>query len=294
MEFRPARALLLLVGAHALFTLLDATGKHLARDMGVPLIAFIRHGGQVVLMLAVLGPRHGRALLKSHRPRLQLYRGLAISGFTLFFFSALLRLPQAEATSINFIAPFAVMLLAGPLLGERVGRVRWFGAAGGFLGMLAIIRPGSALDPVGIGFVLLTVVCNVAFQILTRKLATIDNSLATIFQSALIATIVSAAMLPALGLWGAWPQHLDRQEILLLLSLGVTGAIGQWLFIRAYFWSSASFIAPLVFLQVLWAVASGWVFFDQFPDPISLSGMLLVLVSGVATLVFETRRAVWR
>ncbi|MBI2802186.1 MAG: EamA family transporter [Gammaproteobacteria bacterium] len=131
MEFRPARALFLLVGAHALFTLLDATGKHLARDMGVPLIAFIRHGGQVLLMLAVFGPRHGRALLKTQRPRLQLYRGLAISGFTLFFFTALLRLPQAEATSINFIAPFAVMLLAGPLLGERVGRVRWLGASSG-------------------------------------------------------------------------------------------------------------------------------------------------------------------
>jgi drug/metabolite transporter (DMT)-like permease len=281
------RAVLLLVGAQAFFTLLDATGKRLAQDMGIPLISFARHAGQIVVMLLLIAPRHGRRMLASAHPRLQWARGLAMSGFTMLFFTALMRLPQAEATAINFIAPLLVMLLAGPLLGEHVPWTRWVGAGCGFFGMLAIVRPGAALDPIGVGFALLTVVCNVGFQLLTRRLATLDDTMATVFRSALIACAASAAMLPLQERWGGWPATLDTSQLLLLLSMGVTGTIGQLCFIRAYYWSSASFIAPLVYLQLLWAVASGRVFFAQFPDMVTLLGMSLIVASGIGTMFAE-------
>ena len=60
--FHPLRALALLVGAQSLFALLDAVGKALSHDMGIPLIALVRHAGQALLMVAVLGPRMGRTL----------------------------------------------------------------------------------------------------------------------------------------------------------------------------------------------------------------------------------------
>ena len=61
-RFDPLRALALLIGAQTLFALLDATGKRLSHDMGIPLIALARHAGQVILMLLVLSavcPCHG-------------------------------------------------------------------------------------------------------------------------------------------------------------------------------------------------------------------------------------------
>ncbi len=284
------RALSFLLAAQLFFTLLDATGKHLANDIGIPLIALARHLGQAALMLAILGPSLGFALVRTAHWQLQCWRGIVLGAFTLFFFTALLRLPQAEATAIVFIAPFAVMLLAGPLLGERVSWVRWCGAGTGFLGMLVIVRPGTALDPIGLLFALLTVACSVAFQVLTRRLATIESSFTTIFLSALIGVVVSAAVLPLQGSWGGWPDALDGRDIVLLLSLGLTGAVGQWCFIRAYFWSSASFVAPLVFLQLLWAGASGYVFFGDLPDTVSLFGMLLIVAGGAGSMIGEMRR----
>lgn len=288
-SFHPLRALALLACAQALFALMDATSKLLAADMGIPLIALVRHAGQMLLMLAFLGPRMGRRLISSGHGWLQFWRGLALSGFTLFFFSALFRLPQAEATAINFIAPFIVMLLAGRLLGERVSVGKWIGAAVGFLGMLLLVRPGSALDQIGIVFALLTVVCNVAFQLLTRRLALVEDSFTTMFLSAAISVVVSALLLPLQDVWGGWPETLSLRQGLMLLALGVIGAVSQWCFIRAYVWSSASFVAPLLFMQLLWSTATGLLFFGQLPDRTSLAGIAVILASGVATMLYAAR-----
>lgn len=288
-SFHPLRALALLAGAQALFALMDATGKQLASDMGIPLISLVRHAGQALLMIAVLAPRMGRRLVQTRHPWLQLWRGLAMSGFTLFFFTALFRLPQAEATAINFIAPFIVMLLAGHLLGERVTRAKWLGAAVGFLGMMLLVRPGSELDRIGILFALLTLVCNVAFQLLTRRLALIEDSFTTMFYSAAISVLVSALLLPLQDIWGGWPSGISLQQAAMLLALGVLGAVSQWCFIRAYVWSSASFIAPLLFTQLVWSTAAGYVFFAQLPDALSLLGIAVILASGVATMLYAAR-----
>src|SRR5690606_15251099 len=286
---RPLRAFAYLTAALICFVLLDATGKRLATEMGIPLISLVRHSGHALLMLVLLAPTLGTMLWRTKRPGLQLLRGLSLAGFTLFFFTALGRLPQAEATAINFIAPFAVMLLAGPLLGERVGWPRWMGAALGFVGMLLVVRPGANLDPVGVVFVLLTVLCNIAFQLLTRTLAATENSLTTIFLSSLVGIVVSAAVLPLQESWGGWPQALDTRQITLLASLGVTGMVSQWLWIRAYYWSSASFIAPLIFLQILWATLAGWGFFGQLPDTPSFIGMAVIGASGAAVMLLDRR-----
>ena len=288
-NFHPLRALALLVGAQTFFALLDATGKTLSRDMGIPLIALVRHAGQAALMLLVLGPRMGAQLFVTGHVALQVWRGLSMAGFTLFFFTALFRLPQAEATAINFIAPFIVMLLAGRLLAEQVGRVRWIGAGVGFLGMLVLVRPGSQLDHVGVVFALLTVVCNVSFQLLTRHLAQLDNSFTTMFISAAVSVVISAALLPLQGWWGGWPSSISTQQILMLTALGVLGAISQWCLIRAYVWSSASFIAPLLFMQLIWSTTTGYLFFGQLPDQYSLLGILVILASGAGTMFLATR-----
>lgn len=282
--FRPLRALGFVLGAQCFFTLLDATGKALAHDLGIPLLSLVRHGGQALLMLLVLAPRFGGQLWRTAHPGLQLLRGLSIGLFTLFFFSALGRLPQAEATALAFLAPFVVMVAAGPLLGETVPLARWLGAALGFTGMLVILRPGNGLDAIGVIYALLTVVCSVVFQLLTRRLATLEHSLTTVYLSALLGALVSLAALPLQSSWGGWPQTLDVRQGLLMASLALTGMLGQWMWIRAYYWSSASFVAPLTFLQLVLAVGAGYLFFAQLPDPATLAGIALIVVAGALSM----------
>lgn len=285
------RAFAFLMAAHIAFVLLDATGKSLATDMGVPLVSLIRHAGHAVLMLAVLGPTMGLALVRTGHPWLQFFRGLLLVGFTLSFFTALRELPQAEATAITFVTPFFVMLLAGPLLGESVTWRRWLGAAGGFVGMILVIRPGANLPMIGVAFALVTVACNIGFQLLTRRLAITENSMTTVFLTSLVGIAVSSALLPLQEAWGGWPTTLEARHWALFAALGLFGVVSQWCLIRAYYWSSASFVAPLVFVQIVWATLSGAAFFGQWPDAVSLAGMAFICASGIGAMLADARAA---
>jgi drug/metabolite transporter (DMT)-like permease len=290
---RPLRAFAFLFTGLIFFVLMDSIGKALAAQMGTPLISFFRHAVHALLMLAVVGPSLGKALIRTRRPGLQIIRGLTLAGFTLSFFSALGYLPQAEATAIAFITPFFVMLLAGPTLGERVTIWRWLGAAGGFAGMLLLLRPEANLNPTGVAFALVTVACSIAFQLLTRKLSSLpgETTAATLMITALVGAAVSVMTLPLMPVWGGWPDTYTSLMILQLLAIGVCGAISQLCLVRAYFWSSASFVAPLTFLQIVWAAVAGWVFFGDLPDALGGLGIAIICASGIASMLAERHLA---
>jgi drug/metabolite transporter (DMT)-like permease len=83
------RAVLFLLGAHITFSLMDATGKALSRDIAVPLVVLARNGFTLLFMAVALLPLMGWALVRVKHLKLQLWRGLALFGFTTFFFTAL-------------------------------------------------------------------------------------------------------------------------------------------------------------------------------------------------------------
>ena len=287
---RPLRAFATLLTGLVFFALMDSLGKALATQMGTPLISFFRHAVHALLMLAVVGPTLGKALIRTERPGLQIIRGLTLAGFTLSFFSALGYLPQAEATAIAFITPFFVMLLAGPTLGERVTLWRWLGAAGGFAGMLLLLRPEANLNPTGVYWALVTVACSIVFQLLTRKLSSLpgETTAATLMITALVGTVVSGLTLPWMPVWGGWPEAYTPLMGLQLVGIGVCGTISQLCLVRAYYWSSASFVAPLTFLQIVGAAFAGWLFFGDLPDALGALGIAVICASGIASMMAET------
>ena len=282
-----------LMGAHITFALMDATGKALSRDIAVPVVVLARNGFTLLFMAVALLPVMGWALVRIKHLKLQLWRGLALFGFTMFFFTALKFLPQAEATAINFITPFFVMLLAGPVLREKVGWWRWVATATGFAGMLLVIRPGANLAVIGVVCALLTMLCNIAFQLLNRKAAQLENPLASVFWSSMVGFVGALLALPLIGqvdVLGTIPSALTPMQWALMVSFGLSGSVSQYCLIRAYYYSSASFVATLVYLQIIWAVAAGWGFFGQLPDGITFLGISIITLSGIAVALFEMRR----
>ena len=114
-------------------------------------------------------------IVQTKRTGLVIVRGLCLVVASFFFALALQRMPIAETVSIVYLSPIVVVLLARPLLGERIGTVGWIAVVIGFAGVLLIVRPGGGLDPIGVGFVLCNVVVTVAYYMLSRVLCPLPS-----------------------------------------------------------------------------------------------------------------------
>lgn len=268
-----------------MLSVLDASGKWLVLA-GVPvlMLAWVRYAVHTALMTALVLPTRGQAIFSTQSLRWQLIRGLLMIASSVLFFSVLKRLPLAEGTAMNFMAPLFLMALAPWLLHEPHRLRRWLGVVVGFAGMLIVIRPGTPLDPVGVVLGVLTALVFAFFQIATRRVAH-DDPLTTNYYGGLFGTVALTLALP----WFWHLPELSPIQWLLLLSTGVSGFLGHWLQIAAYKKSPATLLAPFSYLQILAATALGWLVFGQLPDQATALGMGLICLAGIGAAVAEAR-----
>jgi drug/metabolite transporter (DMT)-like permease len=279
------RGIGLMVLAVSTFACMDTMAKVLAAHYPVPAIVWARYFFNLAAMLVVLGPRLRMRLVRTTNLRLQLIRGGILTVSTLVFFAALQRMPIAEASSISFMSPLFIAVLAGPLLHERVDWRMWLALAAGFGGVLLIVRPGSAvftwyaLLPLGSALMM------ALYQIMTRKLAGRDSGITTLFYPALVGSIVVPLVFPLAVTFPDDPLHGG-----MFVALGVMGGIGHYFLIRAYDYAPATLLGPFVYAQLLSVLLLGWVAFGQLPDGLGLVGMVTITASGVL-LILSYRRA---
>lgn len=281
-----ARAISLYILAGLFLSSLDATAKVLVQDYPVWWIVWARFTGHIVVVVPLAWLKVGPGFWRTRQPVLQLGRATLLLSASIAFFSALLYLPLAEASAISFLAPMIIVLLSGPLLGEVVPRARWVAVGTGFAGILLVTRPGSAAFHPAALLMLGMAFCNALYMLLTRKL-TADSAYTTLFYSASVGAVAFTCVLPFL------PLHPlpGWRDALLFLLLGVLAGLGHWCVITAFLQSQASRLTPFTYLQMVWPLGFGWLLFGQFPDHISIIGILVILASGVWLAWQERRRA---
>ncbi len=272
--------------AGLLLTGLDTTAKYLVRDHSLFLVVWARYIGQMVVVTPYVWHRSGPGFWRTRHPRMQLIRSCCLLIATGSFYGALRYLPLAEASAFIYMAPIFVVLLSLPMLRERPTRAHVIAAITGFIGILVLLRPGSAALHPAVVLLVITALSNAFYQILTRKLPH-DSAHTTLFYSALVGAIVLTLALP----WGFDGAALTTRAALLLILLGLLAAVGHALLIHAFRIANASLLAPFGYMQMLWAVAAGYFVFGQLPDGGSAVGMAIILGSGVLLAVLERRRA---
>jgi drug/metabolite transporter (DMT)-like permease len=280
------RGMLMVLCAVALFALMDALSKYLTRFYPVALVAWARYAFHLLLVLAVLGPRLGLALVRTTRPAAQLVRGLLLAIASVSFISAVKYLPLAESSAIAFLGPLLVTLMSVLFLKEKVEPARWIAVACGFVGVLVIIRPGSdvftwtALFPLGNAFAF------AAYQVLTRRLAGLESPYTSIFYSGLIGTLVFSATLPY-----SWVTPQSAWHLALFVATGLLGGLSHLILIKAYDYGPASRLAPFSYTQLVWVAIIGFLVFGDFPDAASLAGIAILIASGLYTATHQHRPA---
>jgi drug/metabolite transporter (DMT)-like permease len=280
---RHALPLFLLAGYF--LSTLDASAKWLLREHSLFLVIWARYAGQMLVVTPFARAGGGPRFWRTERLGLQLLRSSLLLAATFCFFGALRYLPLAEASAISFLAPVFVVMLSGPILGERAHRARWVSAITGFLGVLIVLRPGSAVFHPAALLMIGMALANAFYSLFTRKLADEDPH-TSLFYSALVGTIGLTLFLP-FGLGDGWPPLRDAAVFLLL---GLLAGLGHWCVIRAFARAPAALLTPFSYLQMIWAIAYGYLVFGQLPDLTSGLGMAVIVGSGLALAWFEQRR----
>jgi drug/metabolite transporter (DMT)-like permease len=273
---RPLLGVLFMCTACALFPIMNGLVKLLAATYEPQQIVWFRIVSHLVLVAVVFMPRMGLGLLRTRRIGTQFVSSVMMLLSTLFFFSAVKSIPVAEAISITFVAPLAVVLLAWPLLGERITFFRMAAVVVGFSGVLIVIRPGSAVFQWASLLLLGSAVCYAIYQILIRRLAGIDQPATSIFYSVLLGAIIMSIWLPFV-----WKLPVRWTDWALLCSLGVFGAMGHYCVAKAMTYASANFVAPFNYTQMIGSVIVGYLMFAEVPDLYTWVGTAVIVGAGL-------------
>ncbi|MEY3003333.1 MAG: hypothetical protein RLZZ491_509 [Pseudomonadota bacterium] len=210
-------------------------------------------------------------------------RGGLLAGGILSILTALRTEPIANVFGAFFVGPILAYGLSAWLLNEGFSRSRMVLLAIGFLGVLLVVRPGFGMTP-GLGFAVLAGVFYGAFLTASRWLSDIAPPGVLLLSQ----LVVGALVLAPFGL-AALPVFEPR-----ILALTMGSALGSMLgnlcLILALRRAPASGLAPFVYTQLIAATVLGWAVFGTLPDALTLTGLAVLLVSGLATLALRPPR----
>lgn len=277
------RGVLLYLGALALFASMDACTKHLVHGLPVFEVMWARFSFHLLTVAIALRLAGQRLPWRPRAPRLQCLRSLALAACNLLFAAALAHIPLAEATAINFAGPLFTVVLAVLWLGERVGWQKWAGVAAGMAGVLIILRPfGTAFHPAAV-LALGSAAINAVYLVLTRRLAGADTPQTTIFHTGLWAALAASLVVPFVWVApdaGAWAG---------LIAIGALGGLSHFLLVLAYQRAPASLLAPVSYIQIIWATLFGLALFAELPNAAMVLGAAVIICGGLLALSGEAR-----
>jgi drug/metabolite transporter (DMT)-like permease len=267
--------------AGLLFVLMDTGGKYLAERYPIIEVTWARYVFHVAALPFIAGKLDWVAFMRTRRLGLQLGRSALMMLTAVLFFLAVRHIPLATATAIGFAAPLFLTALAVPMLGEEVGWRRWSAVIVGFLGTLAIIRPGQDMVHWAMALPLATALCFALYQIATRKLGPGEPWETTLFYTAAPGALLSSLLLP-FG-W-RWPGAFDWVVMVLV---GLLGALSHMAIIKALALAPASTLAPFSYVQLVWAGIFGMIAFGDVPGSWDLAGAGIIVGSGLYVLYRE-------
>ena len=198
-------------------------------------------------------------------------------------FAAAALMPLADATALSFLSPLITMLLAIPLLGERVGPWRWGAAGIALCGALILIRPGSDAFQAAALIALAAAVFLGLEAILIKRLSDGEPPIRILTINNAIGATVSLAAASLV-----WVAPTSQQWAVLAL-LGVTMLSAQTFFIQSMKQGDASSVMPFFYATLVFAAVYDFVVFGDLPTFAGVIGAGLI-VGGALLLAWREHR----
>ncbi|MFC3283338.1 DMT family transporter [Litchfieldella rifensis] len=275
---RPLLGIAFMLAAGLLFVMLDTGVKMLGQDYSPIQVVWARYAGHMLVLMGYLlwlGLPRGRDLLRTGSLGGQTLRGLLLLAASTFAYLAFRELPLLQVYVINFSSPLLVTVLAIPLLKERVTPGRGLAVLVGFIGVIIAVGPIDWRSQPAILLPFGMTLCFALYQLCTRRFGRADHPLTSLFYAGLAGAVVSSAVVPAF-----WTP-IALGDLPLFFSVGVLGAASQFGLILSMRFAPASLVSPFLYIQIVWASLSGYVFFADVPRLETYLGAVLIIAAGI-------------
>ena len=267
------------LAAFGLYALNDITVKYLGTDYSpVQILFFSGMAGFPLVVLQMMADKKGGSL----RPVLPGWTAVrmvivAFNGLLVSYTFA--TLPLSQSYAIFFMMPLFICLLAVPMLGEKLDLPRGLAVLAGLIGVLVVLRPGG--EPLqwahltallGAGF-------GALYYIILRRTGGVERMAVILLYPMMAQVIVVAALLPF------FYQPMSA------LHLGLTGLMaleafaGTLLIVVAYRLAPAVVVAPMQYVQIIWATIFGVILFDEHLDLMTALGIAIIIAAGLFILL---------
>ncbi len=273
-----------------LLSCMDAAMKSVSAAYPLAEVIGLRYAAGAVVSFAVFRTSRealpGRSALKRN-----LLRAVVVLLTAGSFFTAIARLPLADAISLTFLAPFFTAVLAFLMLGEPVASHLKLGILFGLIGV-CIIGAGQrsdanhALDVVGIGAALTCAFFYALSNVLIRRTAGADSSIVIVMLSSVFVLLLAAPVMIA-----GWQTPTAPHFAVFAVS-GLLGTAGHLCLAWSYTRAPAGTLGVLEYSAFVWASLLGFLVFGEVPSAFTLLGALVIVAACVLSTFGQPRRGV--
>lgn len=262
----------------------------LAHLQGIPILEIIAARAVVSVFLSYIDIKRKNIPMWGARKGLLLSRGLAGTFALICVYYALVNMPYAEATMLQYLNPMFTAVLAIIFLGERVQRSTLACIILSFIGLLIIVRPDFLFGQISGGYSSLAIVAAIfgAFgsgvgYVLVRKLSASEDPSVIIIYFPLVALPLSIVLL---GSDFVMPQGMTW---IWLLLVGVFTQAAQVCLTKAMQTETASQATSFAYTQVVFAVILGWLVFAELPSVWTYVGGGLIILGAFVNIAYRDK-----
>lgn len=277
-----AKAVFFMLLAIMLFDIQAAIIRHLGDIYPVQQLSSFRNAfglipSVLVLLLSSDWHSNGRVLIITQW-RLALIRGLYLAGAQFCFYLSLTRMEFATASTLTFIGPIFITILAVPMLKHSVGIWRWGAVICGFLGVLLITRPGSEVFAL---VALLPIAASFGYSLSIVSVRLIDDRVPTALLNIYASIGALAGALIILFLTTGYQPVASPGDWLWLVGMGTVGGFAVLSMITAYRLTRPGNLSPFEYFGIPFSFLLGWLLFDEAPFSRLFPGVLLIIAGGL-------------
>lgn len=247
---------------------------------GVPALQllFLQYGISFLVFLPVVA-REGIGSLRTSHLGLHVFRSVTGSVCQLLFFISVKSIPLMDAVLLSNAAPLFIPLVVYVWFRKTVQPLVWLSLLIGLAGIVLIIKPSATMfrDPAAL-IALSAAVFSALALVATNKLSATEPPTRILVYNFGISTLLLTPLCAF-----AWQPPTGRQW-LLLVGVGLSMAVTQYLIILAYRQASAASISPFNYTVVIFSGLLGWILFGNVPDWISVLGTALICAGGILSI----------